>query len=40
MKTSKFRAKELVDYNKTITRTAVQLAFMQPIEEILDILYG
>jgi hypothetical protein len=40
MKTSKFRAKELVDYNKTITRTAVQLAFLQPIEEILDILYG
>jgi len=40
MKNSKFRAKELVNYNKTITRTAVQLAFMQPIEEILDILYG
>jgi|14BtaG_2_1085337.scaffolds.fasta_scaffold20221_4 hypothetical protein len=40
MKTSKFRDKELVNYNKTITRTAVQLAFMQPIDEILDILYG
>tara|TARA_R110000744_G_scaffold229382_2_gene347390 strand:- start:668 stop:1288 length:621 start_codon:yes stop_codon:yes gene_type:complete len=40
MKTSKFRDRQLINYNKKITRTAVQLAFIQPIEEILTILYG
>lgn len=40
MKEDKFRDKELVRYNKKITRTAISLAFLQPIDEILDILYG
>lgn len=40
MKEDRFRDKELVRYNKKIARNAIQLAFLQPIDEILDILYG
>jgi len=40
MKEDKFRDRELVSYNKKIARYAIQLAFLQPIDEILDILYG
>tara|TARA_R110000822_G_scaffold144407_1_gene283022 strand:- start:9790 stop:10380 length:591 start_codon:yes stop_codon:yes gene_type:complete len=40
MKEDRFRDKELIRYNKKIARNAIQLAFLQPIDEILDILYG
>ena len=40
MKEERFRDKELIRYNKKIARNAIQLAFLQPIDEILDILYG
>jgi len=40
MKEDRFRDKELVGYNKKIERMAIQLAFLQPMDEILDILYG
>jgi hypothetical protein len=40
MKEDRFRDKELIRYNKKIARTAIQLAFLQPIDEVLDILYG
>lgn len=39
MKEDRFRDKELIRYNKKIARNAIQLAFLQPIDEILDILY-
>ena len=40
MKEDRFRDRDLIRYNKKIARTAIQLAFLQPIDEVLDILYG
>lgn len=40
MKEDRFRDKKLIHYNKKIERTAISLAFLQPIDEVLDILYG
>ena len=40
MKDDNFRDKRLVRYNKSIERRAVQLAFLEPVDVIMDILYG